>query len=118
MGVLKKKVREKTMVIKHMKHTPTLVMRTLEMVVRPMIRYSMPIGIMRWVGRHHRTKQYILDVTAKHIVGLSTHTSNWNVMRPTMEQGMGVDPLHLTYITAIIQNTQKVINTPGDMKNM
>lgn len=77
MGVLKKKVREKTMVIKHMKHTPTLVMRTLEMVVRPMIRYSIPIGIMR--SGDIATLNSMFWTTAKHIVGLSTRTSKWNV---------------------------------------
>ena len=69
MGLLKKKVRDKTTVIKRVQHTPTLVMRTLEMVVSPMIRYSMPIGMMGW-AYITALNSIFWTSTAKHIMGL------------------------------------------------
>ena len=57
--------------------------------------------------------------TAKHIVGLSTHTPNtWNVVRPRTKQGMCIDPLHLTHLIAITQMAQKIKNTEHDIKSM
>ena len=100
------KMKEKVAVIRNMKHTPELVMRTLEMVVRPMARYSMPIGIMGW--EEITSLNRIYTSAAKHIVGLSTHTPNWNVMRPRVEQGMGIDPLHLTHIVAVTQMVKQI----------
>ena len=116
MATLRTKMNEKTSVIRNMTHTPELVMRTLEMVVRPMARYSMPIGIMSW--EDVTSLNIIYTKSAKHIVGLSTHTPNWNVTRPRTEQGMGIDPLHLTHMVAVTHMVKKIKNTDNDIRSM
>jgi hypothetical protein len=102
--------------IRTMRHDPALVLRTLEMVVRPMIRYVMPLATLSWADVKRLNSA--VWATAKYIVGLSRHSSNMHVMRPLEELGMGIDPLHLTLIDTLRQTVETLRNSSQDLGRM
>ena len=115
-AALTRKVQQKLEAISKMPHSPELVMRTLESVVRPTIRYTMPVGVMGWgtVGKLNSK----FTTAAKDVVGLSRHSSNWTVMRDRLQAGLGVDPLHLTYMVATLSEVQELQTSTEDLGDM
>ena len=115
-AALTRKVQQRLEAISKMSHSPELVMRTLESVVRPTIRYTMPVGVMGWgtIGRLNSR----FTTAAKDVVGLSRHSSNWTVMRDRLQAGLGVDPLHLTYIVATMSEVQELQTSTEDLGDM
>jgi ribonuclease HI/exonuclease III len=115
-AALIRKVQQKLEAISRMTHSPELVMRTLESVVRPTIRYTMPVGVMGWgtIGKLNSR----FTTAAKNVVGLSRHSSNWTVMRDRLQAGLGVDPLHLTYMTATLSEVQELQTSTEDLGDM
>jgi hypothetical protein len=52
---------------------------------------------------------------AKHVVGLSSKSSNWTVMRDRLQSGIGSDPLQLTYITAVLKEVKTLHTSTEDL---
>ena len=115
-ATLTQKLKDKSVAIKTMTHTPELVMRTLEMVLRPTARYCMTLGILSWDDVAKLNS--IFGVAAKYTVGLSKHTSNLTLMRPRPAMGVGVDPLHLTYAVTTLQTAQGLLNGESGISRM
>ena len=76
----------------------------------------MPLGILSW--EHLAKLNSILGPTTKAIVGLSTLTSNLTLMRPRTDMVVGVDPVQLTHMTAILQAAQTLRNGDSDICRM
>ena len=113
MAALTGKAELKLKAIADMRHSPELVMRTLESVVRPLMRYSMPTGAFGWEDVHRLNQRF--GVAAKRVVGLSRKTSNLTLGRERREMGVVVDPLELTYAVAIMENIQVLNNSEEDL---
>ena len=76
----------------------------------------MPVGVMGWgtVGKLNSK----FTTAAKDVVGLSRHSSNWTVMRDRLQAGLGVDPLHLTYMVAALSEVQELQTSTEDLGDM
>ena len=113
---LRTKMEQRLAVIENMRHTPELVMRTLETVVRSMARYSMPLGVFSWEALTKLNQKFWK--AAKRIVGLSSKASNHAMLRKRNELGAGVDPLHLTYAVAALEQIQTLRHSQEDLGTM
>ena len=110
------RVLAKLAAIRTMRQDPALILRTMETVVRPMIRYIMPMATLSWADVTRLNSA--IWTTAKYIVGLSRHTSNMHIMRPRKELGMEIDPLHLTLADTLRQTIETLRNSQEDLGRM
>ena len=110
------KVLTKLKGIETMTQDPALVLRTAEMVIRPTVRYMMPMATPGWHDVQTLNTKFFN--TVKHIVGLRKYTPNMHVMRPRKELGMAVDPLHLTLTDTLRQIAEHLRNIPEDICRM
>ena len=110
------RVLAKLAAIRTMRQDPALILRTMETVVRPMIRYIMPMATLSWADVTRLNSA--IWTTAKYIVGLSRHTSNMHIMRPRKELGMEIDPLHLNLADTLRQTIETLRNSQEDLGRM
>ena len=115
-AALHAKVAQRLAVIEGMQHTPELVMRTLETVVRSMVRYRMPLGVFSWEALTRLNQKFWK--AAKKVVGLSRKASNHAMLRSRTELGAVVDPLHLTYTVAVMEQVQTLRHSDEDLGAM